>query len=106
MAAPILFEQWVDVVNLAFSFPFSNEHDVVRWAWHRKGFTSKSIYDKLTSDDNGCHFGHIWKAKIPYKIKIFCWLLEQKAILTKDTMIRRNWVGDPTCYFCSYPETA
>jgi len=51
------------------------------------------------------HFRHIWKAKIPYKIKIFVWLLEQNAILTKDNMIKRNWVGDPTCFFCSLPET-
>ena len=45
----------MDVVNLAFSFPFSNEHDVVRWAWHRKGFTSKSIYDKLRASPRVCH---------------------------------------------------
>ena len=27
------------------------------------------------------------------------------AILTKDNMIRRNWPGDPSCYFCSQPGT-
>ena len=27
------------------------------------------------------------------------------AILTKDNMIKRNWPGDPSCYFCSQPET-
>jgi hypothetical protein len=41
---------------------------------------------------------------MPEKIKIFMWLLEQKAILTKDNMIKRNWQGDPGCYFCGAPK--
>jgi hypothetical protein len=32
------------------------------------------------------------------------WLLEQKAILTKDNMIKRNWQGDPGYYFCGAPK--
>lgn len=33
------------------------------------------------------------------------WLVENKAILTKENMVKRNWQGDPTCYFCDQPET-
>ena len=29
------------------------------------------------------------------------WLLENNVVLAKDNMIRRNWSGSPTCYFCS-----
>jgi hypothetical protein len=47
----------------------------------------------------------VWKAKLPAKIKTFMWLVEQKATLTKDNMIKRQWQGDPSCYFCSAPET-
>jgi hypothetical protein len=39
------------------------------------------------------------------KIKIFMWLTEEKAIQTKDNMSRRNWKGDPACYFCGAPES-
>ena len=55
---------------------------------------------------NGC-FSHIWGegAKIPYKIKNFTWLLEQKAVLTKDNLVKRKWVGDSTCVFCDQIET-
>ncbi|TVU01395.1 hypothetical protein EJB05_53164, partial [Eragrostis curvula] len=42
---------------------------------------------------------------IPEKVKIFLWLIENGAILTKDNMIKRKWQGDPTCYFCQQPET-
>jgi len=33
------------------------------------------------------------------------WLVSNEAILTKDNMIKRNWVGDPECYFCECNET-
>jgi hypothetical protein len=33
------------------------------------------------------------------------WLLEQKVVLTKDNMIRRNWQGSPYCYLCGDPES-
>jgi len=32
------------------------------------------------------------------------WLLENNAVLTKDSLIRRKWSGSPTCYFCSSAE--
>jgi hypothetical protein len=46
----------------------------------------------------------IWKAKIPLKIKVFMWLMNQNAILTKDNMLKRNWQGDQHCKFCSEEE--
>jgi hypothetical protein len=42
---------------------------------------------------------HIWKGKIPPKINIFLWLMENNPILTKDNLIKRGWVGDPKCVF-------
>jgi hypothetical protein len=57
------------------------------------------MYDHLTQDDNGFHFSHIWKSKIPYKVKIFTWLLENNAVLTKDNMVKRKWSGNPVFMF-------
>jgi hypothetical protein len=50
-------------------------------------------------------FQHIWKSQIPYKIKIFNWLLENNAILTKENMVKRNWDGNLSCVFCDQLET-
>jgi hypothetical protein len=61
--------------------------------------------NRLTQEDCGPNFKSAWKAKIPKKIKTFMWSVEQKAILTKDNMLARNWKGDPSCYFCGSPET-
>jgi hypothetical protein len=102
---PFLFEQWIDIVNKAFNFSFKNEEDGISWKWGGNGqYTTKSVYDHLTKDDNGKDFQHIWKAKIPYKIKNFAWLMENNAVLTKDNMIRRKWKGNPKCLFCDQNE--
>lgn len=52
----------------------------------------------------GTYHKNIWKGKIPAKIKIFLLLMTNDAILTKDNLLKRNWKGDPTCYFCNYTE--
>jgi hypothetical protein len=89
-----------------FGFEFQNTNYSVKWKWGGKGkYTTKSVYDYLTKDDMGCSFTHIWKAKIPYKIKIFTWLLENNAVLTKDNMKKRKWAGDPSCMFCPQYES-
>jgi len=81
-------------------FQLSKVPDRIGWKFGKNGiFTIKSVYNALTNEDSGQHFKHIWKGKIPAKIKFFIWLIENNAILTKDNMIKRNWIGDPHCYF-------
>jgi hypothetical protein len=45
------------------------------------------------------------RQKFQKKIKIFMWLIEQNAILTKDNMLKKKWVGDLGCYFCGVDES-
>ena len=81
-------------MNEVYAFPFENMPDMIRWKWSNCGkFTTSSVYEQLTKNDSGNNFKHIWKTRIPHKIKIFLWLVEQNAILTKDNMIRRKWAG-------------
>jgi hypothetical protein len=103
---PILFEMCMKILEDVYSYDFDNVADPVTWKWCKDGsFSTKSVYNHLASGDVGVKFTHIWKAKLPYKIKIFCWLVEEGAILTKDNMVKRNWPGDPTCCFCHESET-
>jgi hypothetical protein len=67
-------------------------------------FSVKSVYLQLTKLDNGNAYKVNWKYRIPEKIKIFMWLVVQKAILTKDNMLIRKWQGCPGCYLCNAPE--
>jgi len=61
-------------------------------------FSDKSLYNGFTVNDAGPSFKYIWKGKIPAKIKIFLWLMENNAVLTKDNMIKRKWKANPLCY--------
>jgi hypothetical protein len=47
----------------------------------------------------------IWKMKVPLKIKVFMWFLHQKVILTKDNLIRRQWISNEKCCFCDNKES-
>jgi len=98
---PILFYQWLGVVNEIYMHNFQNNEDIPRWRWNKNNcFSTKSVYDFLNKDNSGNRFKHVWKAKIPYKIKIFMWLVENNAVLTKGNLLKRHWVGSPTCHFC------
>jgi hypothetical protein len=102
----VLRTQWYELISKLNNISLEESKDEVFWKWtSNKKFSVKSVYNVLTCDDHGISYRRVWKAKIPEKIKIFMWLVEQKAILTKDSMIRRNWNGDPGCYFCGCLET-
>jgi hypothetical protein len=102
----VLHDQWYEMASKLNRVVLGTEPDDVSWKWTvSKAFSVKFVYEHPTKDDSGPSFKRIWKAKIPAKIKTFMWLVEQGAILTKDNMLRRNWHGDPSCYFCSLPET-
>jgi len=103
---PLLFAEWLGIINDVYQYPFENSRDIPRWDWNKNNtFSSKSVYEALTKENSRKRFKHIWKAKLPYKIKIFMWLVENDAILTKDNLLHRHWVGDPTCSFCHDTES-
>jgi hypothetical protein len=90
----IIRAQWYELVNKLNIFPLNEEQNLVFWKWSiSKCFTVKSVYEHLSKDDSGYAYKRIWKAKIHEKIKIFMWLAEQKVVITKDNMLKRNWQG-------------
>jgi hypothetical protein len=48
------------------------------------------MYQTLLDVDIIPHNSHLWKIRIPLKIKVFLWLLCREAILTKDNLVKRN----------------
>jgi hypothetical protein len=87
------------------SCALSEEKDGSKWSWEKSGkFTVKSMYNRFHSEEAHKSNRKLWKAKIPLKIKIFMWLVDQNAILTKDNLTKRNWHGDKRCYFCHTDE--
>jgi hypothetical protein len=83
-----------------------SEKDKPIWIWEKnKQFSVKTMYAHLCGADIEKPNKKMWKAKIPLKIKIFMWLMQHDAILTKDNLIKRKWQGDKSCRFCRMDES-
>jgi hypothetical protein len=63
------------------------------------------VYKNLSSYGSDRSFKHLWKAKIPLKIKIWLWLIWHNAIATKNTMFAKGWTGNVRCQYCEQNET-
>lgn len=95
-----------NIWHKAQCFPLRDIPDCTVWKLEKKlKFSVKSLYNALSVNDCGKDFKQIWKGKVPPKIRIFMWLLENNAVLTKDNMIKRNWEDNPGCFFCDSNET-
>jgi hypothetical protein len=80
-------------------------NDMPIWDWNKSvKFSVKSVYKDLSNYGNDRSFKHLWKAKIPLKIKIWLWLIWHNAIATKDTMSARGWTGNTRYQFCEQNE--
>jgi hypothetical protein len=74
------------------------EDDIHVWDWTKSGlFTVKSVYKDISSLGIDRSFKHLWKSKIPLKIKVWLWLIWHNAIVTKDIMSERGWVENSKC---------
>jgi hypothetical protein len=84
----------------------NDDKDNFIWVLTNSGqYTVKLLYLDLINDDTKYLKKYIWKMKVPLKIKIFMWFLHRKEILTKDNLLRCNWVGRESCCFCDEKES-
>ena len=104
---PLMEEQWRYITECAARAVINDTPDRAVWSLNTNGrFSTKSMYQFLEKDLAGANNKWIWKAKLPLKIKIFLWQLFRNAILTRDNLVKRNWLGNPKCSFCQQNETA
>ena len=83
----------------------THQPDQLCWKLTRSGhFTVKSMYDVINSSVIP-NSKHVWKVKVPLKIKVFMWFVHKQVILTKDNLVKRNWTGSTRCSFCDRDET-
>jgi hypothetical protein len=92
--------------DILMSCALGSQKDEPVWVWGKnKSYSVKSMYSHLCSGIGGGANRRIWKSKLPPKIKVFMWLINQNAILTKDNLMRRNWQGGLSCSFCNLNES-
>jgi hypothetical protein len=88
----IIRNQWYELAHILNHVVLEEKNDIalLNWTTSRK-LSVKSVYKQLTKHEFGPSFKRIWKAKLTEKIKVFMWLVQQNAILTKDNLLRKKW---------------
>ena len=80
--------------------------DQLRWRLAKNGvFSVKCMYLDIINTSVIPSSKHVWKVKVPLKIKVFMWFVHKRVILTKDNLARRNWSGSKRCSFCDHDES-
>ena len=96
---------WMHLVRRLIDVQLSDQPDSTQWKLAKNGvFTVKSFYMDLINSGPISRSLHIWKIKVPLRIKIFMWFVHKQVILTKDNLIKRRWVGSSRCCFCDHDE--
>jgi hypothetical protein len=84
----------------------TTNNDVFKWGLTKSGqYTVKSMYLDYMDDHTNYLHKYLWKIKVPLKIRVFMWFLNNKVLLTKDNLIKRKWQGTEKCCFCDRKET-
>lgn len=83
-----------------FPLALSHEKDTLKWCWDGKGlFSVNTMYSHLCSSVPRNPHAKLWKVKVPLKIKIFMWLIENESILTRDNLSPERMAGGQKVYF-------
>jgi len=88
------------------SVQMSGLEDGVEWALDKsKTFTTKSLYSLTHRGVCVREADNIWRAKVPLKIKIFLWQIDNNRLQTAQSLKQKGWQGSPLCALCGKTET-
>ncbi len=81
---------------------FSTNQYGVCWRWSNNGiYSARSAYNFLSFDGvDDRRIPHLWRIKIPPRIKIFLWLAAMNKVLTHELLAKRGWHGPSICALC------
>lgn len=100
------WEGWLHLVRRLMDIHLSEGPDRIHWKLTMNGiFSVKSMYLSLIDSGPIPKSIHIWKVKVPLRIKVFMSFVRKKVILSKDNLAKRNWEGSKRCNFCDNDET-
>ena len=87
--------------------PLEAGQDDILWALDKsKAFTTNSLYSFLTNRGVVLKPSvNFWNARIPLKIKIFLWQVDNDRLQSAMTLKYRGWQGSHLCCLCQQPET-
>ena len=86
----VLGDDYNDLITQCSNFLLSEEEDNSVWLLGGKSFSVNSLYKEMKSSQIAVPSNFLWKTRLPYKIKVFLWLVRYKKILTKDNLFKRH----------------
>ena len=86
------WEAWLHLVSRLMDVQLSQWPDQLCWKLTRNGeFTVKSMYLDVINSSSIPSSKHVWKVKVPLKVKVFMLSVHKQVILTNDNLANRNW---------------
>ena len=103
----VLFNRWFGLVQLINTVSLSSEEDTPVWMFHSSVVYSVQSFYAIINDRGviPVHTPTVWKLHVPPRLHVFLWLLDNNKTLTRDNSAKMRHVADPSCVFCSEPET-
>jgi hypothetical protein len=82
---------WHDLVMRLMDIQLMDRPNTFKWSLNHNGkFSVSSMYQAFLDTNIVPNNSHLWKIKLPLKIRVFLWLLYREAILIKDNLVKRN----------------
>lgn len=92
------YERWIELKGeLHHTSLIPDQRDAVLWGLENKGlYTTKSLYSFILNGGSVNRIaGHIWKCKVPLKIKFLLWQIFNNKLQCAASLVRRWWKGGP-----------
>lgn len=98
---------WWELCNLVESTSLSYEEDHILWNFTLTcKYSVQSLYVVINHRGVIPKFvSSVRKVVIPPRVQFFLWLLSKNRLLTRDNLVKRRDVSDPSCLFCNEHES-
>lgn len=82
---------WGSIIDDCEDVVLNDQRDTARWMLTTSGNSQSNLFIRKW----------YWTSlKAPPKIKVFLWPMARNSIPTKDSLLRRGWIGSKACTFC------
>jgi hypothetical protein len=80
---------------------FSLEEDEIKWALELSGgYSTSSMYMRLSHGAAVTHFKDVWRMKVPPRIRVFLWQLIRGRLPSCEQVAKRHGSSDGRCALC------
>ena len=94
---------------LSIHLPTTFRPDKLIWLQNSNGMLSvKAAYQLITQippsppSQAEVNWKKLWKLRLPERVKMFIWRIGSNSLPTRDNLLKRINIDDPSCLFCGF----